>query len=55
MGLIYSLNCIEKNNALIDIRYYIFIDKLQKQHEYRIKKLNEQIEILDDRIERLKI
>jgi hypothetical protein len=53
MGLIQSLNCIEKNNAIIDIKYNIFIDKLQKQHEYKIKKLNEQIKNLDDRIERI--
>lgn len=54
MGLTQStLIDINKHNILLELRYNIFMNELQKRHDNKIKELNVKIENLDDKIKRL--
>lgn len=54
MGLTQStLIDINKHNILLELRYNIFMNELQKRHDNKIKELNDKIENLDDKIKRL--
>jgi hypothetical protein len=54
MGLTQStLIDINKHNILLELRYNIFMNELQKRHDNKIKELNDKIENLDDKINRL--
>jgi hypothetical protein len=54
MGLTQStIIDINKHNILLELRYNIFMNELQKLHDNKIKELNDKIENLDDKIKKL--
>jgi hypothetical protein len=54
MGLTQSTVIdINKHNILLELRYNIFMNELQKRHDNKIKELNDKIENLDDKIKKL--
>lgn len=56
MGLTQStLIDINKHNVLLQLRYNIFMNELQKRHDNKIKELNEKIKELDDKINSLEL
>jgi len=56
MGLTQStIIDINKHNILLELRYNIFMNELQKCHDNKIKELNDKIENLDDKIKKLEL
>lgn len=56
MGLTQStLIDINKHNVLLQLRYNIFMNELQKRHDNKIKELNAKIKELDDKINSLEL